>query len=85
MDKFEQQFENLDVQVNVMDGAMQSSVTTTTPANEVDSLLKEVADESGIELNMNLPQAGSVAIGASTASHDQDELSKRLEKLRQND
>ena len=85
MDKFEQQFESLDVQTNVMGDAMQSTTTMTTPASQVDALMQEVADEAGIELNMNLPQAqaGSVGIGASTASHEQDELTQRLAKLRQ--
>lgn len=83
MDRFEQQFENLDVQTSVMGDAMQSTTTMTTPQNEVDMLMQQVADEAGIELNQNLPQTQSNAIGVSTASHDQDELSQRLQKLRQ--
>lgn len=83
MDRFEQQFENLDVQTSVMGDAMQSTTTMTTPQNEVDNLMQQVADEAGIELNQNLPQASSNAVGVSTASHDQDELSQRLQKLRQ--
>lgn len=83
MDRFEQQFESLDVQTNVMSDAMQSTTTMTTPQNEVDSLMQQVADEAGIELNQNLPNAQSSTIGVSTASHDQDELSQRLAKLRQ--
>jgi charged multivesicular body protein 1 len=84
MERFEQQFESLDVQTNVMGDAMQSTTTMSTPQTEVDSLMQQVADEAGIELNQNLPQAqaGSV-VGVSTASHDQDELSQRLAKLRQ--
>ncbi|RNA24084.1 Charged multivesicular body 1b [Brachionus plicatilis] len=83
MDRFEQQFESLDVQSNVMSDAMQSTTTMTTPQNEVDSLMQQVADEAGIELNQNLPQAQQSAIGVSTASQDQDELTQRLAKLRQ--
>ena len=83
MDRFEQQFESLDVQTSVMGDAMQSTTTMTTPQNEVDSLMQQVADESGIELNQNLPQAQAGTIGVSTASQDQDELSQRLAKLRQ--
>ena len=51
MDRFEQQFESLDVQTSVMSDAMQSTTTMTTPQNQVDSLMQEVADEAGIELN----------------------------------
>ena len=83
MDKFEQQFENLDVQTSVMGDAMQSTTTMTTPQGQVDQLMQQVADEAGIELNQNLPAAQSNSIGAATASHDQDELSQRLAKLRE--
>lgn len=83
MDRFEQQFESLDVQSSVMSDAMQSTTTMTTPQNEVDALMQQVADEAGIELNQNLPQAQSATIGVSTASQDQDELTQRLAKLRQ--
>ncbi len=83
MDRFEQQFENLDVQTNVMGDAMQSTTTMTTPQTQVESLMQEVADEAGIELNQNLPSANASTIGVATASQDQDELSQRLAKLRE--
>lgn len=47
MDKFEQQFEDLDVQSSVMENTMSQTVTTAIPQNAVDSLLQEVADEAG--------------------------------------
>jgi charged multivesicular body protein 1 len=71
MDKFEQQFESLDVQTNVMGDAMQSTTTMTTPQSQVDQLMQEVADEAGIELNMNLPQAQGGTVGVATASNEQ--------------
>lgn len=85
MDRFEQQFENLDVQSQVMENTMMNSSTLTTPQHQVDDLMKEVADEAGLELNMDLPSAQTSAIGASSsqASQEQDELSQRLAKLRQ--
>lgn len=52
MDKFEQQFEDLDVQTGVMDNAMSQTVTTSIPQNDVESLLQEVADEAGYALNI---------------------------------
>ena len=52
MDRFETQFENLDVQTQVMEGAMQDSSTLSTPQGEVDSLMQQVADEAGY---VNLP------------------------------
>ncbi|KAK3092816.1 hypothetical protein FSP39_007508 [Pinctada imbricata] len=85
MDRFEQQFENLDVQSQVMEDTMCNSSTLTTPQNQVDSLMQEVADEAGLELNLDLPSAQSNTLGTSTAtaSSEQDELSQRLAKLRQ--
>ena len=47
MDRFETQFENLDVQSQVMEGAMSGSSTLTTPQGEVDALMVQVADEAG--------------------------------------
>lgn len=47
MDKFEQQFEDLDVQSGYMENAMSQTVTTTVPQNDVDNLLVQVADEAG--------------------------------------
>ncbi|XP_005090889.1 charged multivesicular body protein 1b [Aplysia californica] len=86
MDRFETQFENLDVQSQVMENTMMNSSTLTTPQGQVDSLMQEVADEAGLELNMDLPAAQGSALGASAstqASAEQDELSQRLAKLRQ--
>lgn len=84
MDKFESQFEDLDVQSNVMENTMSSTVTTSVPQNDVDSLMQRVADEAGLELNMELPAGPSATIGQSTqVSQEQDELTQRLARLRQ--
>lgn len=84
MDKFEQQFEDLDVQSSVMENTMSSTVTTSVPQNDVDSLMQRVADEAGLELNMELPANPSATIGSTVqASTEQDELTARLAKLRQ--
>ena len=57
MDRFEQQFENLDVQSQVMEDTMCASSTLTTPQNQVDSLMQEVADEAGsVSLSAFLPR-----------------------------
>nr|ACO09222.1 Charged multivesicular body protein 1b [Osmerus mordax] len=56
MDKFEHQFETLDVQTAHMEDTMSSTTTLTTPQNQVDSLMHEMADEAGLDLNMELPQ-----------------------------
>ena len=85
MSNFEQQFEHLDVQSQVMEDTMSNSSTLTTPVSDVNSLMKEAADEAGLELNLNLPTAQTAAVGASTSQEEslEDDLSVRLAKLRQ--
>jgi len=84
MDKFEKQFEDLDVQTQYMENSMGSSVTVSAPQSEVDNLMQAVADEAGLELNLELPQGEMGSIGTATAaSTEQDDLSKRLAQLRQ--
>lgn len=50
MDKFESQFEDLDVQSSYMENAMSQTTTTTVPQGDVDNLLQQVADEAGYVL-----------------------------------
>merc|ERR1712060_124857 len=85
MDNFEKQFENLDVQLNVMDGAMSQTTVTNAPQDAVEALMKQSAEEAGIELNMDLPSAISDSISRSTQTKSgvMDELSQRLARLRQ--
>lgn len=47
MDKFESQFEDLDVQSSYMENTMSQTVTTSVPQNDVDNLMQQVADEAG--------------------------------------
>jgi charged multivesicular body protein 1 len=86
MDNFEKQFEDLDVQSSYMENTMGNTVTASVPQNDVDNLMQQVADEAGLELNMELPGAQTGTIGTATAtaaSVEQDDLSQRLAKLRQ--
>ncbi|ROT75290.1 charged multivesicular body protein 1b [Penaeus vannamei] len=84
MDKFEKQFEDLDVQSSYMDTAMSDTVTTAIPQDAVNGLMSQAADEAGLELNMELPSGSmsTIGVGATQASQDQDELTQRLAKLR---
>lgn len=47
MDKFESQFEDLDVQSSYMENAMSQTTTTAIPQNDVEHLMQQVADEAG--------------------------------------
>ncbi|KAI9103222.1 Snf7 family [Phlyctochytrium arcticum] len=87
MDKFENQFEDLDVQTQYMESSMGQTTSMTTPQDQVEDLMQQVADENGLELQMEMPgaQTGGI-IGAGKESvgpeKEQDELTERLAKLR---
>lgn len=53
MDKFENQFEDLDVQSSYMDNTMSQSTTTAVPQGDVEHLLQQVADEAGYIINIH--------------------------------
>jgi charged multivesicular body protein 1 len=85
MDRFEKDFEDLDVQTSVMEGAKNQTTATNVPTDAVENLMKQAADEAGLELNMDLPSAADNTIGTTVQSSttEQDELSQRLARLRQ--
>lgn len=85
MDKFEAQFEDIDVQTQYMEGAMGNTTSMSTPQEEVDSLMQQVADEHGLELNHELGEATpSDVITVKDKNNKEDEdLSERLRALRQ--
>merc|ERR1711935_962178 len=60
MDKFEQQFEDLDVKTQYMEGTMNATTASTTPAEQVDGLISRVADENNLELGDAFSEAGPV-------------------------
>lgn len=82
MDRFEQQFENLDVQSNMMESTMQGTTTQFVPENDVNQLMQQQADEAGIELNLALPHAENKTLQTTAVSRKEDDLSTRLAALR---
>lgn len=83
MDSFEKQFEDLDVQSSYMENTMSATTTVSTPANEVDGLMQRIADENGLELNLELSSGPSASpISATVVSQEQEDLAKRLSQLR---
>lgn len=62
MEAFEKQFEDLDVQSAYVEQAMDMSTATTTPEEEVDGLISQVADEYGLEVSQKLDAAGYVLV-----------------------
>ncbi|XP_032830728.1 charged multivesicular body protein 1a [Petromyzon marinus] len=85
MDKFEHQVQNLDVHTSVMEDSMSSATTLTTPQDQVESLIHQIAEENGLEVMDQLDQlpAGASTVGEASARSQEDQLSRRLAALRQ--
>ncbi|EHA98941.1 Charged multivesicular body protein 1a [Heterocephalus glaber] len=79
MDRFEQQVQNLDVHTSVMEDSMSSATTLTTPQEQVDSLIMQIAEENGLEVLDQLSQLpeGASAVGESSVRSQEDQLSRR--------
>lgn len=60
MDKFEEQFEDLDVNTGFMEGTMNRTSAAATPSGAVDELIGRVADEHNLELGEAFQDAGPV-------------------------
>lgn len=107
MDKFETQFQNMDVHTSVsarrlcafyqlfapvqliifirenkvLEDTMGAATTLTTPQNQVDDLIQQVAEENGLEVmdKLNELPAGATSLGgeSSRSQEKEDQLSKR--------
>ena len=81
MDKFEKEFEDLDVHTSVMEDAMGSATASSAPTAQVDNLMKQIADENGLEIASALP-----GVDSSVAAREQQadtQLNRRLAALRE--
>ncbi|CAO2625146.1 Charged multivesicular body protein 1a [Lemmus lemmus] len=65
MDRFEQQVQNLDVHTSVMEDSTSSATTLSTPQEQVDSLIVQIAEENGLEV---LDQLSQLPEGASAVA-----------------
>eukprot|EP00730_Choanoeca_flexa_P006041 TRINITY_DN12071_c0_g1_i3.p1 TRINITY_DN12071_c0_g1~~TRINITY_DN12071_c0_g1_i3.p1 ORF type:complete len:233 (+),score=42.58 TRINITY_DN12071_c0_g1_i3:30-701(+) len=83
MDKFESQFEELDVRTGVLDSAMTSANASSMPEDQVDSLMAQIADENHLEVAAQFadPSAETAAVPQASAQQE-DELTRRLAELR---
>ncbi|KAF3939666.1 hypothetical protein ABW19_dt0205257 [Dactylella cylindrospora] len=82
MDKFESQFEDLDVATGYYENATTSANAVNTPQEDVDRLLAQVADNVGVELDQEL-NAATPAKGIQQPTEvEEDGLGERLRALR---
>lgn len=87
MQKFEGMFEDLDVNTQVLENAMGEATTLSTPQDQVEALMQQVAEENGLEIMSELeavqPGTSSLRVQEGERSQkDEDQLSKRLAALR---
>ncbi|KAJ7296331.1 hypothetical protein O6H91_01G078300 [Diphasiastrum complanatum] len=83
MDQFEKQFVNMEVQSEFVENAMAGSTSLSTPEDQVNSLMQQVADDYGLEVSVGLPQAASHVVPAKvTAEVQEDELNRRMAELK---
>jgi len=82
MDKFEKQFEDLDVAAGYYENATSSATAVGTPQEDVDRLMSQVADEAGVELNQNLEDAAPAKVKVGPTEEEENGLGERLRALR---
>lgn len=80
MDKFEQQFVDVDVANAYMESTMSQTTALTTPEEEVGQLMAEIADQHGLQFGTQ--QVVSNTPVGQLEQIQQDELSARLERLK---
>ncbi|XP_031555674.1 charged multivesicular body protein 1a-like [Actinia tenebrosa] len=87
MEKFEGLFEDLDVNTQVMESSMGQATTLTTPQDQVEALISQVAEENGLEIMSELEkvQPGTESLREREGERsvkEEDQLTKRLAALR---
>ncbi|CAE6492103.1 unnamed protein product [Rhizoctonia solani] len=89
MDKFETQFADLDVQTSYMEDTMQSTTAgfypVSTPQDQIDALMSQMADEANIEVEQNMEVGKKVpdlTESKGAVREEDDQLAERLRALR---
>ena len=85
MDKFETQFEDLDTRTAVMERSMAGAISTSTPVDQVEALMREVADEHELDKQFEISAVATPSDMPSVAklSNEEDvDLQRRLAALR---
>lgn len=84
MEKFETQFEDLDALTNYYESATNNVSALTTPQEDVDELMNQLADEAGIEMKqgLNATKVDISTLPAAVTEEKEDKLAERLRALR---
>lgn len=84
MEKFISQSEDLDLQTKYMDSAIGESTSSSTPRQQVDTLLAQIADQNNLNISGQLHGAAapSTAPTAIPSTQQADDLEARMAALR---
>lgn len=90
MEKFEQQFTDLDVRTTTVEEALGGATTLSTPQDQVEALIRQVAAENDLEITDKLvdlePGRATLATPAGSVRSEEhareDQLARRLAALR---
>ena len=84
MEQFQKIFEDLDVKSADMGQALDNVYQGSLDQNEVDNLVKQIAEEHNLEMGKDMGEAGSGKIGQANAGKaDMNSLEDRLNNLKQ--
>lgn len=84
MGKFEKQFEDIDVRTSTLENSMSSATTLSTPQDQVESLMKQIAEENDLDITEQLTDLNptTASIREDKEKKKEDDLSRRLQALR---
>jgi charged multivesicular body protein 1 len=68
MDKFESTFETLDVQAVTIEGSFANQSAASTPADQVETLIAQVAEEHGLQMADQMPTHTDVRLKSTPAA-----------------
>eukprot|EP01125_Pyxidicula_operculata_P003872 TRINITY_DN1537_c0_g1_i3.p1 TRINITY_DN1537_c0_g1~~TRINITY_DN1537_c0_g1_i3.p1 ORF type:complete len:135 (-),score=28.33 TRINITY_DN1537_c0_g1_i3:192-596(-) len=78
LSKFDENFEDIDVMEKTVNDAMEAQTAKMIPTDEVDSLIKEVADEYSLSLNELLPE---IAVSTGSKVSTQTKVGNQQQKV----
>uniref|UniRef100_A0A7S3QV59 Charged multivesicular body protein 1a n=2 Tax=Dunaliella tertiolecta TaxID=3047 RepID=A0A7S3QV59_DUNTE len=81
MDQFEKQFENLDMQGQVVENVMGTQANLSTPEEDVNNLINQVAEEHNLDTKLAMANAPSAAHGQKVGAGQEDDMAARLASL----
>jgi charged multivesicular body protein 1 len=81
MSNFEKVFEDLDVASGYINESLSQSTSVSTPKDQVDSLLRQIADEHNIEVQGQMGEIPLSVGGAPVTATNSEDLNARFQRL----